>query len=160
MPQPRTPFTHPFASHPGPHAPPPTHPHQIFFDDVHVDADSILLGPGRGFEIAQGRLGPGRIHHCMRLVGLAERCAYLAARRASARAAFGSQLEKKDLVRASVAEMRIQIEQVKERALSRPMEVLRHRVYCALGSSAGEWRDRRSAARRLHAPLICGCRAS
>ena len=86
---------------------------QIVFEQVRVGVDAILLGEGRGFEIAQGRLGPGRIHHCMRLIGMAERCTYLAACRASQRTAFGSKLEKKDGVRASIAEMRAQIDQVR-----------------------------------------------
>eukprot|EP00965_Chrysotila_dentata_P117390 3879715-Pleurochrysis_carterae.AAC.3 len=99
---------------------------EVAFDNVVVAPDALLLGEGRGFEIAQGRLGPGRIHHCMRAVGAAERCLALAARRACMREPFGSPLVTKDLVRAAVAECRLQIEQTRLLVLSTAAAMDRH----------------------------------
>ncbi|QCZ93250.1 acyl-CoA dehydrogenase family protein [Salinimonas iocasae] len=99
---------------------------EILFDNVTVPAENIILGEGRGFEIAQGRLGPGRIHHCMRLIGCAQRALDMACQRVNQREAFGKPLAKQQSVRESVAQMHCDVEQARLLTLKAADQMDRH----------------------------------
>jgi acyl-CoA dehydrogenase len=86
---------------------------EVHFDHVRVPLDHLILGPGRGFEIAQARLGPGRIHHCMRLIGLAERALASMVDRAHARVVFGKAIAAHGMAQAAIAQSRVQITQAR-----------------------------------------------
>jgi hypothetical protein len=105
---------------------------EIVFDDVRVPKSNFIAGPGRGFEVAQGRLGPGRVHHCMRIVGAAERALQRLCERAVGRIAFGKPLANLGANRDIIANCRMAIDQVRLLTLKTAWALDRHGVFGAL----------------------------
>jgi acyl-CoA dehydrogenase len=99
---------------------------EVVLDDVRVPASNLILGEGRGFEIAQGRLGPGRIHHCMRLIGAAEEALTLMCRRLTTRVAFGSPLATQSLWQERIAHARLEIDKARLLTLHATAAMDRH----------------------------------
>ncbi len=109
---------------------------EVSFTDVRLPLDHIIAGPGRGFEIAQGRLGPGRVHHCMRLIGLAEHALELACRRALGRTAFGRPLARLGGNGERIADARIAIEQARMLVLKAAWMLDQHGIRHAMSEVA------------------------